>query len=173
MNNAAISGAFQRNSPRGFTPIETLAVVAILGILASIAIIFFADAPKRARDARRKHEITQFGQILVLSCYLPDGGPGEYDLVELAQELVIKYPQHANALSQIPRDPRAGTAEESKYIYTVNNSEKCALYANLERGSESVTLPTLTVPTPGGGTGVLAASSSGWNGSNRYFQVSN
>jgi len=157
----------------GFTLIETIVVIAIIGILSSIILVSLFGARNKARDVKRKTEISQIGRFLTVSCYLPDGGEGEYDLVPLANEILSKYPQYSKFLSNIPRDPKTGSETESKYIYTVNtNGTKCALYTNLENAAEPVTL-TITVPTPGGGTGVLKAESSGWNGTPLYFQFSN
>jgi len=158
---------------KGFTLIELLVVIAIIGILASIVLASLAGARDGARDTKRKAEISQVGRFLTLSCYTPDAGTGDYDLADVATELMAKYPQYASQFPQIPRDPSSGTSEESRYRYIVNSSGKCALYANLERGEEPVTLQSLTAPTPGGGTGVLQAASAGWNGSTKYFQVSN
>lgn len=157
---------------RGFTLIEILVVIAIIGILASILFVAFGGAKDKARDAQRKGEISQFGRFLTLGCFTPNAGPGQYDLVPLASELATKYPQYAQMISNIPKDPKSGSATVSGYTYVVDGSGKCVLYANLESENEPVTLG-ITMPTPGGGTGVLQAASPGPNGSTKYFEVSN
>ena len=163
---------FSKKSIKGFTLTETLVVIAIIGILATVIIIALVGARDKARDTKRKSEISQIGRLLVgLGCYLPDDGPGEYDLVPLVVELRAKYPEYSKFVSTIPRDPKTGTETESKYIYIVNAEKKCAVYANLENTKEQVTL-TITTPTPGGGTGVLEAEESGWNNTPLYFQYS-
>ena len=164
----------RRSFIKAFTLIEVLVVIAIIGILATIILVSFSVATKKGRDAKRKSEVAQIGRFLSLSCYLPSGGGGEYDLVPLANEVLVKYPQYDKYLSRVPRDPKSGSELESKYIYTVNSEgSKCALYANLENNDEQATLHGLSEPTPGGGTGILEASGSGWNGTNKYFQYSN
>jgi hypothetical protein len=90
------------------------------------------------------------------------------------EELKVKYPQYAQYASLSPKDPRVGTDTQSYYHYIVtSDGQKCALYANLESKDEKVTLTGLSAPTAGGGTGVLQTLSVGWNGTDRYYQISN
>ncbi len=162
-----------KEKKHGFTILETLVVIAIIGIMAAVILASLNDVRKKGRDAKRKIEITQIGRLLSAgSCYVPNAGPGEYDLMVLVPELTVKYPQLSQYITMIPKDP-SGNETESKYMYIVNAVGKCAVFANLENADEPVTLPGLSGPTPGGGTGVLEASSSGWNGTPKYFQVSN
>jgi len=159
---------------RGFTLVELLVVIAIIGVLAALGGVYFTSTRTKARDTKRKFEIAQIGRFLSLSCYLPEAGEGEYDLSEIISEIKAKNPQAEKMLSADFKDPKSGTATESFYKYLViENGKKCVLYANLENAEEPVTLSNLTEPTPAGGTGVLAAPTNGWNGTNRYFQVSN
>lgn len=157
---------------RGFTLIEILIVVAIIVILASIVLVAVNDARHKGGDARRKIEVSQFGRLATASCYVPNAGPGEYDLAVLASELRAKYPQYANIAASLPHDPSTGNDSVTNYRYIVNGTGQCALYANLENTKESVTIPSINAPSPGGGTGVFQGSV-GWNGSDKYFQVSN
>jgi len=157
----------------GFTLVETLIVIAIIAILSSIILVSLLGVRSKAKDTKRQVEVSQIGKLLMGACYLPDAGEGEYDLVTIANEIFIKHPEYKEYVTVIPKDPKTGTDAESKYIYIVNaDGTKCALYANLENPDQTSTL-SISVPTPGGGTGIFKATSNGWNGTPFYFQYSN
>lgn len=162
----------KKSGDQGFTLMEILVVIAIVGLLAAIAFVALGRTTRSARDAKRKSDLAQIGRFLSASaCYIPAAGTGDYDIMSLIDELKARYPQYANYVSQVPKDPRLGTAIISGYRYQVSaDGTKCALYASLEKDNEPVTLPSLTAPTPGGGTGVLKAGQIGPNGTDRYFQ---
>lgn len=157
----------------GFSLIELLVVVAIIGILSAIVLSAVSTARTKARDVKRKAEISGIGRLITASCYLPNAGAGEYDIADLISEFVSANPQYTSYISQIPRDPSAPSSGPSLYMYIVDTNGKCAVYANLERDAEAITLPNISAPTPGGGTGVFQAGANDWNGSPKYFQVSN
>ena len=149
-------------------------VVALIGIMASIVLAAVGPAREKARDAKRKAEISGIGRLVTASCYLPVAGAGTYDISDLITEFIANNPQYASYISQVPKDPSApSSGAESLYMYIVDTNGKCAVYANLENEDERVTLQGISVPTAGGGTGVLNATTDGWNGSPKYFQVSN
>lgn len=160
---------------RGFTLTEILIVIAIIGLLATLGMIAAGGALRQARDVKRKAAISQFGRFLAGGqCYMPDAGAGDYDIGGIIGELKTKFPQYAQFMGSLPKDPKGGTDAVTKFRYVVtSDGNACALYANLENKDEPVTLTSLSAPTPGGGTGVLDASTPGPNGTTRYFQASN
>lgn len=162
-----------KNRRRGFSLIEIMVVVVIIGFLAIMSIILIANVRAKANDVKRKAELSQIGRLLTVSCYVPDAGSGTYDLIYLINELKAKDEKYQQAISKVWRDPKSGSDTQSNYIYIVTDDKKCTLYANLENNNEPITLPTITEPTPGGGSGVFASSSKGINGSVKYYQVTN
>lgn len=155
----------------GFSIIELLVVIGIIGLIAGSVMVAVAPARLKARDVKRKSDLGQIGRYLAASnCYVPDAGAGDYDLAELAPELKTKYP--VLQTFNLPVDPRGGSNEETKYRYVINTDGKCALYANFEYTEEPATLSGLPGPTPGGGTGVLIGSNDGVNGTKVFYQIS-
>ena len=148
-------------------------VLAIIGALATIILVAVGGTTKKARDTKRKATLSQIGRVFSLSCFMPDDGPGEYDIAELVGEMKVKYPKYANVFATL-KDPRVGTDAEYFYRYIVSEDGKeCVIYANLENKDEPVTLKDISTATPKGGLGVFEAETDGINGTNKYFQVSN
>jgi prepilin-type N-terminal cleavage/methylation domain-containing protein len=53
-------------SRSGFTLIELLVVIAIIGLLATVSVVAFSNAQKKARDTRRMSDLRQISKIVEL-----------------------------------------------------------------------------------------------------------
>ncbi len=174
VNSASLVFDASKDKKKGFSLVEILVVVAIIGTLATVATVSLMSGRDRGRDAKRKADLAQIGRFMSAGCIMPDDGAGAYDLAPLFDELRAKNANLSRLYPTTPKDPKTGTVEQTRYVYEVSaDGKRCALYANLEHAEEEVTLPTLSEPTPGGGTGVLQADVLGVNGTDRYFQFSN
>jgi prepilin-type N-terminal cleavage/methylation domain-containing protein len=162
-----------KTTRHGFTLIELLVVIVIIGILASLLYVVYAGVRAKARDVKRKADISMIGRFLTQSCYLPDAGVGTYDFVTLITELKSKDSRYQQAKIVNFQDPKSGSTDQANYFYIVDGNNKCAIYANLENESERIDLSALNNPTPGGGSGILQSASIGPNGTGLYYQVSN
>lgn len=120
---------------KGFTLIEILVVIAIIGILSSVVMSALNDARTKARDGRRARDIRQIMVALELyydkyerypQCTLAIGGDqfcghcdpyGANEFEQALQPLVDE-----GFLPSIPRDPKNATGCYTYEYYTNNQS---------------------------------------------------
>jgi type IV pilus assembly protein PilA len=147
---------FKKSGYKGFSLIELLIVIAILGILSSVVALGFTKAQKSARDAGRRSDLAQFRSALES---FANGHNG-------------LYPAHASAVNAdslcgasdlnlgitCPVDPKNGTVPFGyKYISDGSagvTATKYALYEYLEVSSDyfamcstGTTLSKASIPT--------------------------
>jgi general secretion pathway protein G len=89
-----------RNRPRGFTLIELIVVVAIIGILATVALPAMKNAPVRAREAVIRADLYQLRSCI--DQHLADKGYYPESLQALVDAGYLRY---------LPVDPFTNTAE--------------------------------------------------------------
>ncbi|MDZ7587218.1 MAG: type II secretion system protein [Patescibacteria group bacterium] len=136
---------------KGFTLIEMLVVIAIIGILASIGLGTFTSAQRKARDARRKNDLTTVAKALEVyfndhSLYPADdddshqikGCNTDVDPTEITCDWGSAF-QHANTtpatvyLIILPSD---STASQTYYYEASADQQSFQLYARLENTAD-------------------------------------
>lgn len=121
----------KRRSNQGFTLMELLVVIVILGLLATIGLVSFRGVQIKGRDTQRKNDLNQIQKALEMydndyGSYLATlpGGGGSWS--DAKGTLYMK---------EVPKDPKDPV---QKYLYQQrNNGTGYALYATLENTNDS------------------------------------
>jgi type II secretion system protein G len=123
-------------SQKGFTLIELLIVIAIIGILATMATVTLGSSQRRARDGQRKSDLKQVAVALEQyynsnSAY-PSATAGAISGASWGGSW-------ANYLRTVPRDPIGGTeyCYESSITGAGTAINTYALFARLENTNDS------------------------------------
>lgn len=110
-----------QQTKKGFTLIELLVVIAIIGILSAIGLVSLNGARERARDAKRKSDLSQLSTALAL--YYDDQTTPAYPTqttASLVGEGVLSgstfVGKYTNALPTTPSNP----ATNNDYWYITN-----------------------------------------------------
>lgn len=117
---------------KGFTLIEIIVVVAVIGILSLVVFASFEDSRKKGRDTARHADIQQLGAAVQVY-------GATYNRYPAALEDLVT----ADLFATLPTDP-LGTDE---YVYAYENKGNCfTLSAKSERSEE--TIDAGNCPTP-------------------------
>ena len=87
----------QNNKQKGFTLIELLVVIAILAILAIIAATLYTGVQSRARDAKRKADITAMSRAMESNYVVGTGYPTTVQGSWFADQVIPSNPTPGGA----------------------------------------------------------------------------
>lgn len=138
----------QRSSRQnGFTLIELLIVVAIIGLLATLAIVALTSAQQRARDTKRVADLKEIQTALEL--YWNDNN--EYPDVPVLSTWEDLGAELGPYLSAMPVDP--DNQEDQSYGYLVDTStyDKYYVRVMMEDGSHEVFSTNINAMVGGAG----------------------
>ena len=117
----------RRNNQKGFTLIELMIVIAIIGILAAIAIPNFLEYRKKGQDSAANRTGQNF--IALTMAYWSDTGPGTF--TASADDSTIKYNIDADseAGGDITMNDNGVVTGTATFSHT-NSSQTYTLYAS-------------------------------------------
>jgi general secretion pathway protein G len=142
---------------RGFTLVELLVVVSIIGVLATILMTNFIGVRQRARDAQRKADLRQIQSALELyradSAVYAAHATGTYRLNQTqcpTSNALTNQAGTATYMAKIPCDPSGSSGYNGGSYYFQSNGSAYTIAACLENTTD--TEGTTTAPSPYSGT---------------------
>lgn len=160
-------------SKPGFTLIELLIVVAIIGVLATLLLVNFIGVRQRARDGKRKSDISQIQAAL--EQYRSDAGSYPTQLYPASPNADGTYSLTNNGVTymkSIPIDPLgtgAGYGTNGLYYYYSDGSSYWVVGCLENTSDNQGVSPSTATFTASGATDACTYNT----GSNKYYVATN
>ncbi|OGC61259.1 hypothetical protein A2890_02230 [candidate division WWE3 bacterium RIFCSPLOWO2_01_FULL_53_14] len=133
---------FLKMKKLGFTLLELLVVITIIGLLASVGLASFTRAQARARDAKRQSDITSVRTALEIfyaeNNVYPDTGGGWQNIETILDTLIPTF------IKVLPADPGG---EGLPYRYRSVTNQGYCLGGKLETATATSTTCTVSLET--------------------------
>lgn len=128
-----------RQHQKGFTIVELLIVIVVIGILAAITIVAYNGLQARSRDSIRKADLASINKAIRLF-YAENGNypmaSGWCTQMSNPSYAASFKTEMAPYISNIPSDPAYGITNQD-YFYRNINDQSYELYAELEQSDEN------------------------------------
>jgi type II secretory pathway pseudopilin PulG len=145
---------------KGFTVIELLVIIAVIGLLSSIVLVSLGPAQKKARDSRRQADLRQINTAMEL-CYDDSacaGGSEKYIDSEKGANDITNIDEDSAPcfLCPVPKDPRDVDPQQYTWtngtdkfycIYTKSEQEADTWYCASNKGTQKKTAVAPYAPT--------------------------
>lgn len=127
----------------GFTLVELLVVISIIGILTMVTVGSFSESQKKSRDAARKANLKSLSDALNLfyadNGSFPDGGSGVNSIPTLIgneREFSANYGV-GKTVVYMKKVPKENSSSVKQIVYHVSSTGKAfRLYTNLENDKD-------------------------------------
>lgn len=122
MNNIDINN-LKKTNKKGFTLIEMLVVISLIGILAALATVSFSSSQKQARDAARKSDLRQYQNAIEAYGNLTSGlYPSRTSSVSAYSSLCSDLNSKIEPDISCSQDPKNASDSSYDYKYISNGT---------------------------------------------------
>lgn len=130
---------------RGFTIIELLVVVAIIGILAAAGLVLYSSVQAKSRDASREQHMKTFQNALAIYVANNQSYPVYSGVISGSDDLSVAL-LDSSAIREIPRDPL--NTGSYTYQYDSADGQNYSITYYLETGTISGKSSGQNIVTP-------------------------